>query len=148
MFGVMSDYSEPIMSGGNCNENVHIANNDSFAGECMTNLCIIMRPVTQRKNSKSPFYLLGLFEMFFDRLTVKSTICKFCNIYLRGKYFISRSLFYMSINTSTMAEIFNPSVSIKNKSFHNLSIVKSYITIKRTTIIAMLHHLIILFSFL
>ena len=148
MFSVVSDYCEAVMTGGNGYENIHIANDDSLASECMTNLCVITNPITKRKNSESPFYLLGFFKMLFDSLAVKSAVCKFGNTYLRGKYHISRSLCYMFSNPTTMAEIFNPSVGIKDIPIHKSSIAKIYFTIKRTTIVAMLHHLIVFFSLL
>ena len=53
----------------------------------------------------------------------------------------------MFIYTTTMAEKFNPCVGVKNEAFHKSLIIKGDFTVKRTFIVAMLQHLIVLLSF-
>lgn len=52
----------------------------------------------------------------------------------------------MLIYPTTMMEVFDPSVRIKNITFHICLIIKVYFTIKRTAIVSVLHHLIVLFT--
>ena len=67
--------------------------------------------------------------MLFNSFTIKGTECKFSNAYFRGKNLVGRSLCDMLINPASMVEVFNPSVSVKNITFHKTLIVKVNLTI-------------------
>ena len=146
MLGIVCDHRQTKMSGGDGNHNVEIANGQSMAGERMPNLRIVTSPIAKRQNNKRLFNLSWLFKMFLYSLAVKCSVCKFSNAYLRGKNLICRSISNMLVYPTAMMEILYPSVGIKDKSFHNKLIVKIYFAIKGTTVVAMLHHLIVLLA--
>jgi len=112
----------------------------------MTDLCIVTNPIAKRQNCESLFNCFRLLKAFFNSLAVKSTISKFSNTNLRGKDLFDRCVCNMFFYATTTMKIFNPSVSIKNITFHNSLVIKVNITISGTIIITMFHHLIILFT--
>lgn len=106
-----------------------------------------MSLIAKWQDSKFLCNFLRLLKMPFYSLTVKSTISKFGNGNLRSKNLFGRSLCNMLVYTSAMAEVFNPSVRIKDVPFHYGLIIKSYLAVQRTAIVTMLHHLIIFLTF-
>ena len=147
MLGVMRYHLQTIMTSSNGYQDIKVANNNTLTCKSMANLCIVAHPVAKRKHSKRFFNLFRLFKVFFNSTAVKSTIRKFSNTYLGCIDFICRCFCNVFIDSTTMVEVFNPCIGIKNVAFHKLLIVKVNFSVKRTTIIAMLHHLIILFAF-
>ena len=149
VLGVVSDHSQTMMASGNRYEYVKLSDSQSLTGKNMTNLCISCSPIIDDwKNTEISFYKAWFFHVFFYILTMQSSIGEFCNCHFRSKDFLLRRLRDMCPNTTTLMKIFNPRICIKNITFHSRLIIKVYFTIKRTTIVAMYHHLIVLFSFL
>ena len=148
MLGIMGDYGQPKMTSSNGYKNIEVANNNTLTCERLTNFSIIAHPITKREDGKSLFNFFRFLKVSLYGFAVESSISEFRNTYLRCKYLIGRCLGNMFVHSTTMTKVFNPGIGIKNKSFHNNSlIVKVEFTICRATIIAMLHHLIILFAF-
>ena len=85
--------------------------------------------------------------MFFYGLTMKRTISKFGDTYFRGIDLFCWSFCDMLFYSTTTTEILNPSIGVENETFHKPLIIQIDFTMKRTTIIAMLHHLIVLLAF-
>ena len=148
VFGVVCNNCQAMLTCSYGNEYIKVANNQPLTGKTMTNLCIIACPsLTDRQNRKSVLDSFRLLQVFLNSFTMKSTISKFSNAYLGSKDLLSRCLCDISVNTSTMVEVFNPRVSVKKVAFHGALFVKSYLTIKRAIVVAVYQHLIILFSF-
>ncbi len=131
------------MTGCNGNKNVEITNNDPFTGESLTHLSIIPSPITKGQNSKGLFNLPWFLQMLFHGLTMKRTIGKLGDTYLRGIDLFCWSFCDMPFYSTTTTEILNPRVGVENETLHKPLIIKIDFTIKRTTIIAMLQHLIV-----
>ncbi len=146
VLGVMRDNRQTIMTGDNSNENVKVTHSQSLTGKTLTDFRIITHPISKWQDCKRRFYLFRLLQMLFYRIAMKSTVCKFGNAYLRCKDLFSRCYSNMLIYTTAMAEKFNPCVGVKNETFHKPLIIKVDFTVKRTPIVAMLHHLVVLLS--
>ena len=146
MFDVVSDNGQTKLASSCSNHNIKVTYGQAFTDKVLTNFCIVANPITKREYGESLFYLLWLLEMTFHCLAVKGTICKFRNGDFRGENLIGRRFCNMLVNPTTMPKEFNPCISIKNKTFHNGLIIKVNITVGWTTVVAVLHHLIILFS--
>ena len=112
MLGVVCYYCQAKVASSDGNQDVKIANNNALAGECLPYFGIVTSPVDKWQDCKCISNFLGLLEMPFHSLTVKNPISKFGNRNFRCKDFISRCLGNMLVNTSTMTEIFYPSVRI------------------------------------
>ena len=114
----MCNQRQSMMAGGNGYENIHIANNNSFAGECMANLSIVTSPVIDDwKNLKVLSYHLWFSQVFFYVLTMQSTVRSLCYRNLGSENLVLWNLRNMRSNTTTMMEILNPSVRIKDIAF-------------------------------
>ena len=74
---------------------------------------------------------------------MKRTIGKLGDTYLRGIDLFCWSFCDMPFYSTTTTEILNPRVGVENETLHKPLIIKIDFTIKRTTIIAMLQHLIV-----
>ncbi len=147
VLGIMGDNSQSKVAGCDSYHDVKISYNDTLAGERLSYLGIVTSPVAKWQDCKCLCNFLRLLKMTFYSLTVKSSISKFGNGNLRSKNLFGRCLCNMLVYTSAMAEVFNPSVRIKDVPFHNGLIIKSYLAVQGTAIVAMLHHLIILLTF-
>ena len=147
MLDVMSDNCQSPLTSSSTNDNIKIAYNKAFTDKALTYFCISANPILKWENGKSVFNHLRLFQMLIHSLAVKSTVCKFSNGYLGSKDLIRWRFCNVLIYSSTMVEKFNPGVSIKNIAFHNYLIIKVYVTVGQMVVIAVLHHLIILFAF-
>ena len=143
----MRDNGQAIMAGSDSNENVKVAYSQALFGEALTDFSVITYPISKWQYRKCRFYLFRLLQMLFYSGTMKRSISEFGKAYFRCKNLLSRCFCNMLIYTTTMSEKFNPSIRVKNKPFHKFLIIKVDFTVKRTTIITMLHHLIVLFSF-
>ena len=147
VLGVVCDHRQTILSCGDSYHNIKIANGQSAVGKRLSNLCIVTNPVAKRQDCKRLFNLSWLFKMFLNSIAVKRPVCKLGNAYFRGKNLPCRCFINMNIYPTTMVEVFNPCISIKDITFHGRLIVKINFAIKRTAIVTMLHHLIVLFAF-
>ncbi len=147
MLGVMCDNGQTVVACCDCNENVKIPNSQSLTGKTLSDFSILTRPVTKWQDGKCVFNLCRLFQMLLNVIAMKSTVCKLRNAYLGSKDLFSWCYGNMIINPTAMAEEFNPCISVKNETFHKPLIVKVDFTVKRTSIIAMLHHLVVCFTF-
>ena len=147
MLDIVCNNRQTIMTCRNGNQNIKVANSQSLASECMANIGIITSPVfNDWKNLEVLSYHLWFSQVFLYVLAMQSTVCEFCYRNLGSENLVLLDLRDMRSNTTTVMEILNPSVRIKDISFHNLSIVKINFTIKGTTIVAMLHCLVILLA--
>ena len=149
MLDVMCDDSQAIVPSGNGNKNVQVTNNQALTGKSLPDFSISLSPpFINRQYSKRLFYHFRLLQMLCNCTTMKSTISELRNTDLRRKDLLSRRFGNMLIYASTMMEILYPRVCIKNIAFHISLIIKVYFTAERTTIVAMLHHLIVFLTFL
>ena len=144
---VVSDYCQPILTGGDSNQYIELTNSQALGCKCMTYFDIIANPIFYyRKDLKVFLNDLRFSKMLLDIFAMYSPISKFCNRNLGCKDFVLGRLQNMCPNTTAMMEKLNPCVRVNNKTFHSWLIIKVYLTIKRSPIVAMLHHLIILFA--
>lgn len=146
MLGVMCDNGQAKSTGCNTNDDVEIANSKSLAGKTMSNLCIVCYPVFyDGQHFERIFYLLWLPHVFLHIATVQRSVCEFCNAYLRGINVFWRYFRNMCANSATMVEVLNPSVGVKNVSYHNRLIIKIDLS-DGHIVVTMFHHLIIRLS--
>ncbi len=145
---VVGDYCQTIVPGSNSNENVKITSFQTLLCKGLANIHIVVNPsFRNRKHLEIFLYNVRFFHVLLNITTMYGTVCKFCYRNFGSKYFLFCSLRDVNTYSTAMMEIFNPSIGIKNISFHKTLIVIVKLTVKRTTIVTMLHHLIILFTF-
>ncbi len=149
MLDVMCDDCQTIVQSGSCNEDVQVTNNQALTGKSLPNFRISLSPpFIDGQDSKRFFNHFWLLQMLFNSTAMKSAIGEFCYTDLGRKDMLCRSFGNMFVYASAMMEILYPRVSIKNIAFHKSLIVKVYVTAKWSTIVAMLHHLIVFLTFL
>ena len=106
MLGVVCNHRQPMIAGGNSNENIKVTNLQALASERMANFCIVAHPVFDYwKDCKRFLNLFRLFEMFLNGITVKCSVCKFGNAYLRGINLLCRCFVNMFIYPTSMVEV-------------------------------------------
>ena len=147
MLGVMGNYGQPKMTSSNSYKNIELANSQTLGCKSVTYFNVIVNPIFYNgKNLKVLLNDLRFSKMLLDILTMYGPISKFRNRDFRSKDFILGCLRNMCPHTTALVEKFNPRVRVNNKTFHSGLIIKVYFTVKWTTIIAMLHHLVVFFA--
>ena len=113
----------------------------------MADFSVIPCPITKRKYDKCFSNLLRFLQMTSNCFAVQSSVGKFRNSHFRCENFIGRSSRNMFSHLTTVMEILNPRVCVKNETFHKqLFLGECNITVGGAFLIAMFHHLIELFT--
>ena len=135
------------MTSSNSYKNIKLTDSQALGGKSVSYFNVIVNPIFYyRKNLKVLLYNLRFSKMLLNILTMHSSISKLCNRDFRSIYLVLGRLQNMYPNTTALVEELNPRVRVNNKAFHIWLILKVYLTIKRSSIVAMFHHLIILFA--